>query len=257
MYQRDPRSFAYDDQGAAYSSGHNSADYPPNGYPHPQSSGHYYAPPGHGVGGAHEGVNSGPYFRSMTPSLVAANRYPRDPRYYNQQGFGGSSSSTSQSLYASQNQPYPPQYLPTSDQRSVPLSPTPNPPAHFIPTPSEIAHNYSSYSHHLVTPHSPTSPEDQYHSSADYSSPPHIVPSSHGSQSHRLSRIATGRPQSVSAATSTSPISASSPSGERFPCEKCGKTFSRSHDRKRHHETQHLASPILHICPYCSKEFSR
>ncbi|KAH9485077.1 hypothetical protein JR316_0001983 [Psilocybe cubensis] len=197
MYQRDPRSFAYDDQGAAYSSGHNSADYPPNGYPHPQSSGHYYAPPGHGVGGAHEGVNSGPYFRSMTPSLVAANRYPRDPRYYNQQGFGGSSSSTSQSLYASQNQPYPPQYLPTSDQRSVPLSPTPNPPAHFIPTPSEIAHNYSSYSHHLVTPHSPTSPEDQYHSSADYSSPPHIVPSSHGSQSHRLSRIATGRPQSA------------------------------------------------------------
>ncbi|KAI0683147.1 hypothetical protein BC835DRAFT_1396861 [Cytidiella melzeri] len=49
-----------------------------------------------------------------------------------------------------------------------------------------------------------------------------------------------------------------SPGGtERYPCDKCDKTFSRSHDRKRHYESQHSAQPTSHRCPYCKKEFSR
>lgn len=48
-----------------------------------------------------------------------------------------------------------------------------------------------------------------------------------------------------------------SPGTERFPCDKCDKTFSRSHDRKRHYESQHSSQPTSHRCPYCHKEFSR
>lgn len=118
----------------------------------------------------------------------------------------------------------------------------------FIPTPSEIA-NYTQ----AILPNSPPLAPDHYdtglkgysHSAQMLSQPPHLRPS----------RISTGRPRTASGATS--PISATSPSGERFPCEKCGKTFSRSHDRKRHHETQHLPTPVIHRCRYCEKEFSR
>lgn len=280
MYQRDPRSLAYDDQGNAYPTGHvshSSGDYSATGYQEQQqqqqgSSDHYYAAPPHSIGGVHDGAPllfisavliliadsiaanpSSSYFRSMTPSLVPANRYPtssRDPRYYNPQAFGGSSSSSSPSAYPAQSSQYPSHYLPPSDHRSGPVGHTPQ----FIPTPSEIANSYSSYSHQMTNPQSPTIPEEGF--SSDYPIPPHMVPSSLGG-GHRSSRISSGRPRTVSAATSTSPTSASSASGERFPCEKCGKTFSRSHDRKRHHETQHLATPIYHVCPYCSKEFSR
>ncbi|GJE92755.1 hypothetical protein PsYK624_089110 [Phanerochaete sordida] len=49
-----------------------------------------------------------------------------------------------------------------------------------------------------------------------------------------------------------------SPEGsERFPCDKCDKTFSRAHDRKRHHESQHSTHPYFHRCRFCNKEFSR
>ena len=189
----------------------------------------------------------------MTPSLVPTNRYPsssRDPRYYGSPpGFGGSSSS-SPSAYPAQNSQYPSQYLPPADPRSGPVSHTPQ----FIPTPSEIAHSYANYNHSIPSPHSPTSPEGGF--PPDYPLPPHMVPSTAGS-GHRTSRLVSSRPRPGSSTTSTSSPSASSASGERFPCEKCGKTFSRSHDRKRHHETQHLATPIYHVCPYCSKEFSR
>ncbi|KAJ3507301.1 hypothetical protein NLJ89_g6382 [Agrocybe chaxingu] len=261
MQHREPRPYAYDDQNTAYPPAHQS-EYTSTGYQY-DSTGHYYAAPTHGsVGGGNDMANpASPYFRSMTPSLVSSNRYPsghRDPRYYNSHGLVASSSSLAQSVYTAHAQQYPSQYLPTSDQRSLPLNANPHHPQ-FIPTPSEIASTYSAnYTHPLTTPHSPTIPEDPYStSSLDYPRPPHMVPSSHGSHGHRPSRIVTGRPRTGSATASTSPTSASSPSGERFPCEKCGKTFSRSHDRKRHHETQHLASPVIHRCVYCQKEFSR
>lgn len=48
-----------------------------------------------------------------------------------------------------------------------------------------------------------------------------------------------------------------SPELERFPCDRCDKTFSRAHDRKRHYESQHAPHPSLHRCRFCAKEFSR
>ncbi|PPQ66318.1 hypothetical protein CVT26_011149 [Gymnopilus dilepis] len=191
MYQRDPRAFPYDDQGSAYPTGHmshNSDDYSATGYQQQGSSDQYYTPPQHPLGGdIHDTANpSGPYYRSMTPSLVPTNRYPsssRDPRYYGSPpGFGGSSSS-SPSAYPAQNSQYPSQYLPPADPRSGPVSHTPQ----FIPTPSEIAHSYANYNHSIPSPHSPTSPEGGF--PPDYPLPPHMVPSTAGS-GHRTSRLA-------------------------------------------------------------------
>lgn len=201
-----------------------------------------------------------PYVRSMTPSLVPTHRYPnpnpnRDARYINSHSVAASSSNSSiaQPAYETQNQYYDAPYVSPEYRTQIANHPHPR-----IPTPSEIANSYSNYPHHMTTPQSPTIPEEPYTSSSvDYPAPPHMVHShAQGIHSHRP-RIVTGRPRTASAAASTSPISASSPSGERFPCDKCGKTFSRSHDRKRHHETQHLISPVIHSCKYCGKEFSR
>jgi hypothetical protein len=202
-----------------------------------------------------------PYVRSMTPSLVQTHRYPnpnpnpnRDTRYINSHGVVASSSNSSiaQPTYASPNQYYDTPYIPPEYRTQISNHSHPR-----IPTPSEIANSYN-YPHHMTTPQSPTIPEGPYTSSSvDYPAPPHMFPShAQGTHGHRP-RIVTGRPRTASAAASTSPTSASSPSGERFPCDKCGKTFSRSHDRKRHHETQHLISPVIHSCKYCGKEFSR
>ncbi|PCH36005.1 hypothetical protein WOLCODRAFT_166606 [Wolfiporia cocos MD-104 SS10] len=51
------------------------------------------------------------------------------------------------------------------------------------------------------------------------------------------------------------PSSSPSPGVERYPCDKCDRTFSRPHDRKRHYESQHMMTS--HMCKYCQKEFSR
>jgi hypothetical protein len=186
---------------------------------------------------------------SHSPPLrysTSTGRDRRDPRYYNSQGVISSSSAIPSSVYAPQSQYYNPTY-PPGDHRS-PASPLPH--THFIPV------AYPNYSHQMSIPRFPTvPPPENYRSpSLDYHVSSHIP--SHHSHSHR-SRILTGRPRTVSSSASTSPISASSPSGERFPCDKCGKTFSRSHDRRRHHETQHLTAPLIHRCRYCEKEFSR
>lgn len=284
MHQRDPRpSYSYDDQSTAYTGhvSHHSEEYTPTGY-HQYDGTHYYAAP-HTMGGVNNCVSSpllffisilishadtnqpnppNPYVRSMTPSLVATHRYPnpnpipnRDARYINSHGIVASSSNSSiaQPAYDPQNQYYNAPYAPP--EYRTPIS---NQSHSRIPTPSEIANSYSNYPQHMTTPQSPTIPEDPYTSStADYPAPPRIFPShSQGIQGHRP-RIVTGRPRTASAAGSTSPTSATSPSGERFPCDKCGKTFSRSHDRKRHHETQHLIDPVIHSCKYCGKDFSR
>ena len=55
--------------------------------------------------------------------------------------------------------------------------------------------------------------------------------------------------------TLTPPQSSPSPGVERYACDKCDRTFSRPHDRKRHYESQHLQTS--HKCHYCRKEFSR
>ncbi|KIP06536.1 hypothetical protein PHLGIDRAFT_13845 [Phlebiopsis gigantea 11061_1 CR5-6] len=94
------------------------------------------------------------------------------------------------------------------------------------------------------------------------SSPP---PSGHAYAPPPLSPAHAAAPYPGSAAPSPPSASAGrggyqpppSPEIERFPCDKCDKTFSRAHDRKRHYESQHAAHPYLHKCRYCLKEFSR
>lgn len=63
--------------------------------------------------------------------------------------------------------------------------------------------------------------------------------------------------QGLNASSPTSDGGASPPQGDRYVCQQCGASFSRSHDRKRHWASQHLASPPLHRCRNCNKEFSR
>jgi hypothetical protein len=110
----------------------------------------------------------------------------------------------------------------------------------FIPTPSEMYNNYPPQQISLPS-HSPTS--------APYNISQYSQHSPRMEQ--RVARISIGRPQS-------SPSSTVPPAtGERFKCDQCPKTFSRSHDRKRHHETQHQERPVIHRCKYCKKEFSR
>ncbi|KAJ3491257.1 hypothetical protein NLI96_g834 [Meripilus lineatus] len=65
-------------------------------------------------------------------------------------------------------------------------------------------------------------------------------------------------PQQTSHRQTTITIPPGTPGGvERFPCEKCTKTFSRAHDRKRHFETHHTSHPPSHPCQFCKKGFSR
>jgi len=115
----------------------------------------------------------------------------------------------------------------------------------FIPTPSEVAHSYQSYNLGSTSQgyHTQQSSESQLPGRT-----PFRPPSSHSS-THQ-----TAPPPSI---RSPQPGAASSSTSERYRCGECGKTFSRSHDRKRHHETQHHPVPAVHKCRYCEKEFSR
>lgn len=181
---------------------------------------------------------------------MSGHRYPhtsRDTQYLASQDFVPPTSPLSSTMYAQHSVHYPSHCLSIVEQHAAPLNQSAQQ-TRFIPTPSQIAHAYSTYA--------PQVQGDLFDSSPiEYSSGPHMVPSN--TIQRRPSRTLTGRPRGGSIVGTTSPTSASSPSGERFPCEKCGKTFSRSHDRKRHYETQHLPSPIIHRCMYCHKEFSR
>ncbi|KAF9010627.1 hypothetical protein BDQ17DRAFT_1346573 [Cyathus striatus] len=248
MQRRDSHPYTYDDSNAYYPGGQVSSqtsEYPMAAIPYPQtgydSSGYYVS--NQNAAGATE-PQASQYIRSMTPALSPGHRYAsgsrQDPRYYQPQGIVSSSSSVPHASYPSQGQ-----YYPAPSDHRVP----PSGHAAFIPTPTDMTNSYSTY----PLPGSSPVVADQY--SGNYPHPPHVVPSSQA-QIPRPGRISTSRPRTSTGAT-TSPTSTSSPSGERFPCEKCGKTFSRSHDRKRHHETQHLASPVIHRCRYCEKEFSR
>lgn len=61
----------------------------------------------------------------------------------------------------------------------------------------------------------------------------------------------------TTAPRSASTLSPSSRAVVRFQCKICGQTFSRDHDRKRHHESQHAENPPVYRCEFCHKEFAR
>lgn len=276
MNHREPRLYSFDSQPSAWASSHaavHNLDYMTNGYAY-DTPNHYYPSASqetsnmgdstwivpHSASRLADGSlavasSSGPYFRSMTPSLMSGHRYPhagRESRYPPSQDFVPPTSPLSPTMYTQHSVHYASHCLPIMDQHPAPLNQTTQQ-TRFIPTPSQIAHAYSTYSPQIS---SSALQGDLYDSSPiEYSSAHHMVPSN--TVHRRPSRTLTGRPRGGSIAGTASPTTTSSPSGERFPCENCGKTFSRSHDRKRHYETQHLPSPIIHRCMYCHKEFSR
>jgi hypothetical protein len=162
-----------------------------------------------------------------------------DPRYYPSQGPPVSSSVP----YGSQSSYYSSGHFSNStDQRTQQSH---HAGGHFIPTPSELTQTYANYSRQMGSPQTSGRPPEQYAANHDYTV-------SRGPLQQPAARVSTASRSRAGAGNSPT-----STSGERFPCEKCGKTFSRSHDRKRHHETQHLPTPVVHRCQYCEKEFSR
>ncbi|TCD67869.1 hypothetical protein EIP91_011866 [Steccherinum ochraceum] len=88
----------------------------------------------------------------------------------------------------------------------------------------------------------------------DGSPPMQYAPYPHNNSLHP----STSHPRRTHPAASPVPIPPASPTGiERYACDRCDKTFSRAHDRKRHFETHHSPQPASHKCPYCRKDFSR
>ncbi|KAF7357823.1 Transcriptional regulator MET31 [Mycena venus] len=233
--------------------------YPPPGY-----SGDNGSPPASGYSPTYEQSSGRPYYSSASNARVGHQYYPpiapappsdryssnyrSSAEYSNPSGYPSSQYTDNRgSSYQSSSQPpsgsYPFNTRAASPSSSPPASyhrpSTTHPqPRNFIPTPSEA---YASR---------PPRPSSAMHHSSraggPYSSTPHpgAPPSS---------RAPASRPRS----SMSSAPSALSPSGERYICEVCGKDFSRAHDRKRHHETQHAATPVTHKCVYCEKDFSR
>lgn len=140
-------------------------------------------------------------------------------------------------------------YLPGTVDPQSPRSPS-RPPQQFT-TPSQTYHQ--NYSHSPSTAsQGPAqrrpSMDPYYHMSPN---PQHL---SHAATSHGgrgSGGVHSGSQHSHSQSHSLSA------SGERYPCELCERTFTRSHDRRRHYETVHAATPALHKCRYCQKDFSR
>ncbi|KAL0956821.1 hypothetical protein HGRIS_002932 [Hohenbuehelia grisea] len=231
------RNYSYDDQHSSYPSSHQGTSYgaAPQSYSgrsYDPTTGQYYvstqAPP-HAQNAAY------PRSMSVSPEAHRFSGNANPPNGY----YSSNGSSSTQAGYPPGSASYydPSQSYP---QSSMGHSQSPR----FIPTPSELATNYPGYSAdgRAISPSQSRRPE---YYSAEY----HQQLAS--SQLQHGGRIPSSRPRS------TAPTSNNAASGERFPCEKCGKTFSRSHDRKRHHETQHLAQPVMHRCRFCVKEFSR
>lgn len=128
--------------------------------------------------------------------------------------------------------------------------------APFFPTPAQ-AIEYQQYAgiprqgrHHQSSSSSMPMSGGYPHPSARTAAPfpPSVPPAQH----YPVQIAETTPNQSGMSPNPNSPLS-----GERFSCVKCGATFGRSHDRKRHFETHHLATPPVHRCQYCKKEFSR
>ncbi|KAJ7782342.1 hypothetical protein DFH07DRAFT_764498 [Mycena maculata] len=172
-------------------------------------------------------------YRPSGPEYSTASPYP----YPDNRGYPNEPPSTSYSYNPSAPRAISP---PVSYHRP---STSQVPPRGFIPTPSEAYAHPSRPPRPSSAMHAPSQAGNPYATASMGISPP-------SSRSHYPS---SSRPKS-SMSTSTM---ASSSNGERFACDVCGKDFSRAHDRKRHHETQHATTPITHKCVYCNKDFSR
>ncbi|KAK7692212.1 hypothetical protein QCA50_003836 [Cerrena zonata] len=200
---------------------------------------------------------------------------PNHPHYYNQGNPSSLSSTTDPSQYTyGQSQPLNPEYqtmygggaYPTYGQgHTQPLGPSASYPGTMgqssmgqrLPARSNSTPNaagfpsygqgqptqYGQYQQSVPQP-SYQAPQGQYppNPAVNYVSSTQYAQGYH-SQSHR--------------SPPTSPTTSSSPGTERFPCDRCSKSFTRAHDRKRHFETHHSAQPPTHRCPFCHKEFSR
>ncbi|KAG9309239.1 hypothetical protein JVU11DRAFT_10719 [Chiua virens] len=133
----------------------------------------------------------------------------------------------------------------------------------FIPTPSQAYQVYSSAGS-TSSPRSRSSVEPYYHMSPN---PQHVV---HPSASTTHATSGTGGRSNTAAHGTGSSHSSHHPhvtstltgtivvaAGERYPCHLCERSFTRLHDRRRHYETVHATSPVLHKCRFCRKDFSR
>ncbi|KAJ6594435.1 hypothetical protein B0H19DRAFT_61726 [Mycena capillaripes] len=240
------RNYSYPPPG--YTGGNSGSPPPASGYSptYEQSSGRPYFPPPSNTRVGHQPTQ---YYTPIAPAPPSSNYRPSEysspapypPSQYPPENRGSS--------YPS-NQPGSSSY-PFNARASSPLngppisyhrhSSTAQPqPRSFIPTPSEAYANPS---------HPPRPPSAMHRGSGHYSGTPHPAPPSSSRPPHQSG---SSRPRS---SMSNPPMTTSS--GERFICEVCGKDFSRAHDRKRHHETQHAATPVTHKCVYCEKDFSR
>ncbi|KAJ7933788.1 hypothetical protein B0H13DRAFT_1951955 [Mycena leptocephala] len=248
------RNYSYPPPGY---SGSNASPPPSNNYSsaYEQSSGRpYYPAASSGVRVGHQPTQ---YYTPIAPAPPSSDRYSSSyrpsavsPEYSTPSAYPPSQytpgADNRGSGYQS-NQPGSPSY--SFNTRAVsPLngppvsyhrhsSTTQPQPRNFIPTPSEA---YAS--------RPPRPPSAMHRGGGPYSA----------SSSHSIAAPSTRPHQSSSSRPRSSmgngPLAVS---GERFICEVCGKDFSRAHDRKRHHETQHAATPVTHKCVYCEKDFSR
>ncbi|KAG6369129.1 hypothetical protein JVT61DRAFT_3296 [Boletus reticuloceps] len=124
----------------------------------------------------------------------------------------------------------------------------------FIPTPSQAYQVYSSTGSTASPARSRSTVEPYYHMSPN---PQHVVHAPPASTTHGTgggNNTAHGS-HHAHAHTHTGTIVVAT--GERYPCDLCDRSFTRLHDRRRHYETVHATSPVLHKCRFCRKDFSR
>lgn len=171
---------------------------------------------------------------------------------------------------------YPSPGSPTSSY----ATPNPNPSAHlspqpsrhhahlsqqqqqqFIPTPVQTFQGYpsagsnsSGRSRSSIEPYYHMSPNPQHVVHAPPASTTHVTGGT-GGRSTTAHGPGTSHSHHAHVNTHTSTIVVAA--GERYPCDLCDRSFTRLHDRRRHYETVHATSPVLHKCRYCRKDFSR
>ncbi|KAG2338862.1 hypothetical protein BDR05DRAFT_1003817 [Suillus weaverae] len=138
-----------------------------------------------------------------------------------------------------------------------PSGPSPQYPIHSHPhVDPQTLHTYSGSQQFIPTP----SQTYQVYSNTVPSNPrsrPTIEPYYHMSPNPQHATQGSSPPAAPRSAHTSSPTTNPALIGDRFPCELCDRSFTRSHDRRRHYETVHATTPVLHRCRYCGKDFSR